>query len=1142
MQSTYLVTSPGKPDSRWLPKLIYLALFALVYWLATRLWSGIILQPDNLAVIWPASGIALAALLLSKRQVWAAILGIIFGITFITSLISGSSPVISAGYAIIYTLEPALVAWVIERWRGRPVTLTRLADVLALAFAAVLTNSMTTLAGALLSTASHQAFFTVYWLLRWIASGLGVLMITPLILTWAYYKPDSNKSVRARSSVWSWVEKVAWTVMLVISTSIMFGTRTISVPLDPRPYLVFPVMIWAALRFSLRAVTAGTALLGIIAITATIIEVGAPPYLDMAGAIHLAQVQALLWVISLTVMVLSTTLAERKHTGQALAESEAHLRGVLANSPDTIFTIDLSNRQPVFVNRETFCGYTRQELSQPGALFFAVHPNDAAAVNEILQQVSSKNQVSPVEYRLENKTGDFEWIEQRTAVLSCNADGSPKEALLILSIITERKRANDILQARIRISEYAAGHTLDELLQYALDEFCAFVESPIGFFHFVEADQHTIALLAWSTATLNAMCTAEGAGHAYDVSQAGVWADSLRQAAPVIHNNFASLPGRRGFPDGHAPVSREIVLPILRDQKVVALIGAGNNTRNYTASDVSYGMRLADLIWDIVEHKKAENQLEQSARDLNQAQHYSHVGSWKWQIPENRIECSDEMLRICGINREHFNGDRAEIIVTTVHPEDRARVEQFYLAQIYQSRLDPLEYRVIWPDGSVHYIWSKAGELIRDEQNRPLLLKGFAQDITERKLAENALRASQAELQDAQARLLQSEKLASIGRLVAGVAHELNNPLTSVIIVSQLLQRRFPENQIQHDLQRIILQAERAARIVRGLLDFARQRRIELQPVQLNQLLTDSLELIAFELRAHSVEYGLRLEPDLPLTSADPHQIQQVFLNLIQNAWQAIAAVRPSGRLTITSRAGPSSYQSEDIAQPVISFIFEDDGPGIPEANLTRIFDPFFSTKPVGQGTGLGLSICHGIIAEHGGHLWAENRPGSGARFICELPIIRQEVGQPRLSGEHEEGNQPEAQHTILIIDDEDLILENTALFLRSCGYRVDTEIECAAAFKRLETLHYDLILCDIRMPGMSGVDFYHQVKAIETGGNGGPTRPLSQQILFITGDAISPATYQFLEETRTRYINKPFNLEHLEKIVRESLKTRGNL
>ncbi|MFH1929331.1 MAG: ATP-binding protein, partial [Chloroflexota bacterium] len=243
------------------------------------------------------------------------------------------------------------------------------------------------------------------------------------------------------------------------------------------------------------------------------------------------------------------------------------------------------------------------------------------------------------------------------------------------------------------------------------------------------------------------------------------------------------------------------------------------------------------------------------------------------------------------------------------------------------------------------------------------------------------------QLQDAQARLMQSEKMAALGALVSGVAHELNNPLTAVIGYAQLLQLRDLDDDIKRDLQRIYDGAQRSSQIANDLLTFARSYKPQRSPVDINQALQQTLALQAYEMRVHNTKIVTDLLPDLLMTMADPHRLKQVFLNLIVNAQQAMEGAKGGGILTVRTVRPPDRPGT-------IRIEFEDNGPGIPPEILGRIFDPFFTTKEVGKGTGLGLSICYGIITEHGGTIWAENNvergkgAESGAIFIVDLPFV----------------------------------------------------------------------------------------------------------------------------------------------------------
>lgn len=254
-------------------------------------------------------------------------------------------------------------------------------------------------------------------------------------------------------------------------------------------------------------------------------------------------------------------------------------------------------------------------------------------------------------------------------------------------------------------------------------------------------------------------------------------------------------------------------------------------------------------------------------------------------------------------------------------------------------------------------------------------------------------------LASTQNQLLQSAKLAAIGQLVSGVAHELNNPLAGVMGYSELLLGKDINDYSRSGLKKIYNEAQRAARIVKNLLSFARAQKPERKLVSINDLILSTIELRHYELKVNNVSVHTDLDPRLPATVADPHQLQQVFLNLINNAEQAILSAppeahalrasevtTPTGNIIVTSKANAHN----------MNITFSNDGPSIPREDLDKVFDPFFTTKEVGKGTGLGLSICHGIIAEHGGRISVESpqdgRP-EGVSFTIELPLT---LGPPR--------------------------------------------------------------------------------------------------------------------------------------------------
>jgi signal transduction histidine kinase len=384
------------------------------------------------------------------------------------------------------------------------------------------------------------------------------------------------------------------------------------------------------------------------------------------------------------------------------------------------------------------------------------------------------------------------------------------------------------------------------------------------------------------------------------------------------------------------------------------------------------------------------------------------------------------------------------------------------------------------------------------------------------------LQLSRSQLEAAQTQLLQSEKLSALGEFVAGVAHELNNPLTSVVGFSEILRGENLDAKSQHYSDMIFKAAQRCQRIVSLLLSFARPQKPERKPVSVNTLVESVLEIVGYPLRTNNIEVVTRLDPALPLIMADGNQVQQVVLNILNNASQAIEANQAEGRIVITTTTQRAS----------VRIIIQDNGPGIPQEILPRIFNPFFTTKGVGKGTGLGLSLCYGIIKEHGGTLTPTSRAGEGATFTIDLPALESNGSKAEASGlpspekiDRREG----AGKRVLIIDDEEPILSLVRENLGNHGYEVMVARHGEAGLNELKESRFDVTFCDWKMPGLNGRQVYERLRT---------TNPqLCQRMVFITGDVINEQMRQFLESEKVPCVTKPFALPELRAAIRTVLK-----
>ncbi len=429
--------------------------------------------------------------------------------------------------------------------------------------------------------------------------------------------------------------------------------------------------------------------------------------------------------------------------------------------------------------------------------------------------------------------------------------------------------------------------------------------------------------------------------------------------------------------------------------------------------------------------------------------------------------------------------------------------------------------------------------------------------------------------------MLQTEKMAAIGQLVSGIAHELNNPLTSIMGYAQLLLARSPRHRavgnerrrdsestrdMLREAENIYLEAERAGRIVNNLLLFARSGRGERRAADLNEIVERTLALRSYELKIENIHLELELDPSLPPTLADPHQVQQVVLNLLVNAEQSILESHAAERSEAAggselSRIRMRTFSLSDAQPPRVGLEISDSGPGVAPQHVSRLFDPFFTTKPIGLGTGLGLSIAYGIVHDHGGDIYlvdsAKVSPGApslgGATFVVELPVLSVVEGataHPNESGDptaHEAGvappREPEAglaeksspagathprRESVLVVEDEPTVAQLIADVLKDDGYRVDVVLDSREGLLRVARFGYDLIICDLRMPRIDGRAFYRSL--VRSG------HPAQLRMLFVTGDKLSPRTLDFLDRTGLPCLAKPFLVEELKSIVAGTL------
>lgn len=570
--------------------------------------------------------------------------------------------------------------------------------------------------------------------------------------------------------------------------------------------------------------------------------------------------------------------------------------------------------------------------------------------------------------------------------------------------VLQRQRAEALL------SLPTAAETLDEaaFMQYAMTQVEDLTGSQIAFIHFVDADEENIELVTWSKRTLESYCNAVYSRH-YPVSQAGIWADAIRQHRVVIFNDYPNFTHKRGLPEGHAHLQRLISLPVIEKSKVVMLCGIGNKSEDYNDTDVDTLQLIANDIWRLIQLSRNRKQLERFSRLIERS--HSEILTFD-ATTLNFVDANAGAQKNLGYTQDELR---------TMTPLDiKPQLTPAAFQQLMQPLLDGKQEIVCFTTphrrkNGTSYIAEIQLELHREAN--PLFI-AMARDITKRRESEQHLSDMLAEqvrlnrkLEETSNQLLQSEKMASIGQLAAGVAHELNNPigfvssnfrslgnyladLMAIIdtygeadraiahccpdIIERVIRIKQEKDYdfLRGDIMQLMADSKdglnRVAGIVKDLRDFSHPGEAQMQWVDVRKSLVSTLNISWNELKYKCTvkkAFG-----DTPEIWCCPSQLNQVFLNLLVNASHAIPQ---KGEITITT-----GRKDQEIFVAIA-----DSGGGIAPENLTRIFDPFFTTKPVGKGTGLGLSLSYGIIKKHGGRIEVTSKVGKGSVFTIWLPI-----------------------------------------------------------------------------------------------------------------------------------------------------------
>jgi two-component system NtrC family sensor kinase len=423
----------------------------------------------------------------------------------------------------------------------------------------------------------------------------------------------------------------------------------------------------------------------------------------------------------------------------------------------------------------------------------------------------------------------------------------------------------------------------------------------------------------------------------------------------------------------------------------------------------------------------------------------------------------------------------------------------------YLLRMRRLDGSAMWVEVTARAEHAEAGAA-------GLRVETLIRDVSERKKLDDQSR-------DLYQQLLQAEKMAALGQTISGVAHELNNPLATILSWAERLSERSLDDASRRGVTVILGEAERAARIVRNLLTFARKRQSTRTMIDINQIVRETLTLRSYDQRVMNITVVTALASGLPQVFADAHQIQQVLLNLVINAEQAMLTAHGRGSLVVRTW--------HDVERDCVALEVTDDGPGVPGEVKTKIFDPFFTTKEVGKGTGLGLTVAYAIVQEHNGRIRV-GTPTVGASFTVELPVSGVEADATPKKKTAAPSMEAVRGASVLLVEDERPLAVAVGEALTDAGLSVDHAGDGAEALSRVRNRTYDVVICDLKMPKVDGMTLYRAMAAA--------TPALARRVIFVTGDVAGTDAERFLEDSGCRWLAKPFRLADLLRAVRDTL------
>jgi PAS domain S-box-containing protein len=722
----------------------------------------------------------------------------------------------------------------------------------------------------------------------------------------------------------------------------------------------------------------------------------------------------------------------------------------------------------------TSLGYTATE-DKGFDDFTHVHPDDLPLLKQMLATLPESGTLT-FEYRVQHRSGRWLTRYARTTLIRDDLN-RPKAVLAVLRDVTERKWMEDSLVDGLAFNQTILDTVPVGILTYDADGKC------------LSANQAAADIIGGTIAQLLEV--------------------NFRNSQAIQELNLSQV-----F-DSVLATGQTVE----RESHRTSTFGKEVWLRLHYARFLDCGEhRLLLVIQDIMQSKHAEQELRGSRERLNLALRAAEMGAWHWDIVKNLRIFDEQVCRLLGIDPATFQGKPDEFL-NTVHAEDRAKVQASLARTLDQGVPYEVEYRAIWPDQSIHHI-SARGQLVRDEEGKPLRIHGVVWDISDRKAAEEERRSLQKQL-------FHTQKMESIGALAGGIAHDFNNILAVIHGAAEMASMENEASEkpanLREDLDRILRATQRAKSLVQQILSFSRKNSQEKQPLQLRSIVKETCKFMRAALPS-TIELRYELPTEGPVL-ANSTQIHQVLMNLLTNAGLAM----PEGGsievfLDEVESTTPLRERHPNLAHgPLMRLTVRDTGVGIPPENLDRIFEPFFTTRGEKEGTGLGLAVVHGLVAEHNGAIEVSSKVGQGTTFEVFLPRLPQASDTSTTEVIALPGTE-----RILFVDDEHALVDLARRGLGRLGYQVQgftSSIEALRAF-RCAPDAFDIVISDVTMPGLAGDLLVREMRKLR------PKIPL----ILLTGmsDRMSPEKAEKLGIDA--FIYKPVTPVQLSVYLRQVL------